>query len=481
MYRAPSKRRQLAQRIVVYALMSIGVIFVVTFLVFIMLGYRFNKETSSIQQGGLVQFNSRPGNASVRIGRADLTDVTPSKITVNPGDYTVRMERDSYHAWSKDVTVEAGKVLWLNYAQLIPKNIEHSVAAKFTAIAQTKASLDGRYLAIITKPSDPKLTFVRIDGSRVEQTNIEIESARSATTYKVQEWSPDASRLLVTASKAGSVRWLLAERDAKDPSDVIDLTSKYGSSLEDLHFDPRGSDRLVVRTKEKDLRLLNVSDDALSSIIIPNVEDYTFYADDHIMYVSKLDAKTKSLGYVSFSKTGSPRELKRIETTQPVKVAAASYFGDAYLAASVSTAVETYLLSGLPDSGSSDAITLETVATRVLPTAPRFLSLRASGRFVVMQYAGGFATYDIELDKDTMTSLKGIGTQELRWFDRYHPYVTDGSQLLSMEFDGANQHAIAPLTTQFDAVQTDDGKYIYSLQKMNKGSYELRRSQVILD
>lgn len=90
MYQAPSKRRQLITRIVVYSLMTLGVVSLVTFLVFIMLGYRFNRDTSSIQQGGLVQFASRPTNASVTIGNAKLGDLTPSKITVNPGNYDVR-------------------------------------------------------------------------------------------------------------------------------------------------------------------------------------------------------------------------------------------------------------------------------------------------------------------------------------------------------------------------------------------------------
>lgn len=461
--------------------MSVGVVSVVTLLVFVMLGYRFNKETSTIQQGGLVQFNSRPGNASIRIGRADLTDLTPSKITVNPGDYTVRMQRDSYLPWTKDVTVVAGKVLWLNYAQLIPKNIAHSVSDEFNTVAQAKASLDGKYLAMLTKSTDPKLTMVRVDGSRVERSSVSIESSRAGTTYRVQEWSSDSNKLLITASKAGQTRWLLVKRDAKEMSDIVDITAKYGNSIKDVRFDPRGSDRLVVRSDKNDLRLLDIGSDALSSIILPDVEAYSFYGDDHIMYVSKTSATVKSLGYVSFDAIGSPRELKHLETNEPVKVAAASYFGDPYLSVSVGKLVETYQLRTLPGSNSSDAITMETVATRMLPAAPSHLSIHSGGRFVIMQFAGGFATYDIELDKDTMTSLKGIGTNELRWFDRYHPYLTDGKQLLVMEFDGANQHSITPLTTQFDAVQTSDGKYVYSVQKTDDGSFELRRSQIILD
>ncbi len=105
MYRAPSKRRQLITRIIVYSLMTLGVVLLVTLLVFIMLGYRFNRDTSSIQQGGLVQFASRPIDASVTIGKAKLGDLTPSKITVNPGNYDVKMSKTGYRDWMKNVDV----------------------------------------------------------------------------------------------------------------------------------------------------------------------------------------------------------------------------------------------------------------------------------------------------------------------------------------------------------------------------------------
>jgi len=49
-----------------------------------------------------------------------------------------------------------------------------------------------------------------------------------------------------------------------------------------------------------------------------------------------------------------------------------------------------------------------------------------------------------------------------------------------MEFDGANPHNIVELSTEFDAVQSDDGKYIYSVTKKDTG-FALRRSQMILD
>ena len=72
---------------------------------------------------------------------------------------------------------------------------------------------------------------------------------------------------------------------------------------------------------------------------------------------------------MSFNATDSPRELKKIATSEPVKAAADSYFGDPYLSVSVGPMVEVYELSAFPDSDSSNAITMETIETRVLPSS----------------------------------------------------------------------------------------------------------------
>ena len=165
MYRAPSKKTLLIRRIAIYAGMTISVVTVVTLLVFVMLGYRFNRDTSTIQQGGLVQFNSKPEGASVTIGKANLSDTTPSKITVNPGDYDVKMQLAGYLPWEKNVTIEAGEVLWLNYTQLVPTNIETENIATFNSVAQAETSPNGKFYAVVSQRAQPTVTFVELNDS----------------------------------------------------------------------------------------------------------------------------------------------------------------------------------------------------------------------------------------------------------------------------------------------------------------------------
>ena len=64
MYHQPSKRKLLIRRIVSYGFMTVAVVVLVTVLVFVMLGYRYNGNDGKIEQGGLVQFDTQPNGGN---------------------------------------------------------------------------------------------------------------------------------------------------------------------------------------------------------------------------------------------------------------------------------------------------------------------------------------------------------------------------------------------------------------------------------
>src|SRR5664279_5471926 len=89
MYHLPSKRRQLIRQVAVYTPMSVTIILAVTALVFIMLGYDFNKKDGRIEQGGLLQFASAPAGADVTIDGNILGSQTPLKANAFTGSHYI--------------------------------------------------------------------------------------------------------------------------------------------------------------------------------------------------------------------------------------------------------------------------------------------------------------------------------------------------------------------------------------------------------
>lgn len=468
-------------RAVIYSLMTAGVAILVTFLVFIMLGYRFNRDTSTIQQGGLVQFASHPTDASVTIGKAKLTDLTPSKITVNPGNYNVSMSRHNYRSWNKNVDVRAGEVLWLNYAQLVPNSVETKQLTRFSSVAGAKSSPNGDRFAILTDATKPTITFVDVTGSAPKQTTLTIPSnvlpEGKTPTFALGDWANDSDRLMVTMVYDQTAERLVIDRREADRT--VNVSRSYEADIAEAVFDPRSSERLIIRTSTGDVKLVDTAAKSVSDTMASSVTQMSMYGNDAVLVVQSATDGTQSVGYVSLG-SEQVRTLRRIASTDKIMVAAAAYFSEPHLAITVGSKLDIYKIRSLPSSSSKASISMSRSFSTDLPGAASFLSVRSGGRFVLAQYAGGVQTYDIELDKQTITSITAPTETELRWLDRYHLYLTTGNQLEVMEFDGGNPHQITALSTQFDSVQSDDGKFIYSINAVD-GGFAIQQSRMILE
>ncbi len=478
MYRAPSKRKQIIKRTIIYTCMTVFVAAAVTILVFLMLGYRFSQTSNTIIQGGLVQFDSKPGGANVTIGSAKLSSRTPSKITVNPGSYDVKMERAKYRSWQKTVDINAGNILYLKYAKLVPNKVERKALTTFADVAQMTTTPNSRFMALLADSSRPVLTMVDLKDSKQKQTTIEIPITNTDLVnpvYKIEKWSGDSKKLLLSETTAEKKKWFVVEYDR--PDKVKSISDAYDLAIADVLFDPRSTDRLIVTTTDGSVRLIDNNSDVLSPVLLENVTDLSLF-DSTLMYVQAVAEGEQSVGYVSLGKT-EIRELKRLNTTESVRVAADEYYHTTYITISTGTSMEISSIDSLPSSSDTGPLSLKTLITQPTAGVSKFLTFRTGGRFVVAQSTDSLSVYDLELKKFTTTKFAAEQMEKVRWIDDYHFYSAIGGSLTMMDFDGANLQAITNLKADMDVAQSDNGKYWFALDKTETG-YELIRLTMLL-
>jgi len=88
-------------------------------------GYRFNTQTREINAQGVLVANSYPSSSQLFIN-GKYIELTPHTTYLNPGTYTVRIEKEGYAPWEKIYTVERESVyrtdalLFLKNASLSP-------------------------------------------------------------------------------------------------------------------------------------------------------------------------------------------------------------------------------------------------------------------------------------------------------------------------------------------------------------------------
>lgn len=78
-------------------------------------GYRYNPRNGHIVRTGVLSVSSTPRGAHIFFDDADTGRTTPYVFNrITPGDYRVTLERDGYHTYIDDVTVESGKSAYVS-------------------------------------------------------------------------------------------------------------------------------------------------------------------------------------------------------------------------------------------------------------------------------------------------------------------------------------------------------------------------------
>lgn len=482
MHSSSSKRRTLVKRIVAYAAMTVAVLALSAVLVLLMLGYRFNRYSGTIQQGGLVQFISQPSGASVFVGDIQLANKTRSKITLNPGTYLIKMQREGYQPWQKNATVKAGTVLWLNSARLVPDNPETTAVLPLASVASTSVRPGIDSFAILKKSTVPTITLVDIDGEEISQEAVDLPAARYHEAKKhrftLGAWLDDR-RLLVKHAYDGTQEWIVVDTDDVAKSYAVEAAP--GAKPVEVIADPRSSERVLVLRSDGSVTLEDVSSGQTTPL---PVEDVTHIAADGstLFFTAALRGGGTSTNYLTLGKT-EPRRLATYDTDQPVYLASGEYFGVRHVATAVGETVTIVKATAWPASDSDDPLRFETVKTVALPSAARAVDFKSQGRFVVISQRASQTTYDLELDAESDVSIVGAGKRPVKqpaWLDQFHYWSDAGGAMRQYEFDGSNQIDIVDVAPGFSAVYTSNDKYLYTIGKTDKG-YQLQRTRMVLD
>jgi len=95
MFKKPTKKQLLIRRIIVSVIATLSVLIILTVTILFMLGYRLDSGNGRLEQGALMQFDSKPGGASVSVDNKNV-GTTATKQTVVAGVHTVTMNKTGY-------------------------------------------------------------------------------------------------------------------------------------------------------------------------------------------------------------------------------------------------------------------------------------------------------------------------------------------------------------------------------------------------
>lgn len=222
----------MSKRFIITIITLIVVGIVAGIAIFFAKGYTFSTKEKKIVGTGIINISSEPDAASVYIDGHLTTATNATVSSLKPKDYTVRIVKEGFIPWEKQISVKEGLVSAIKVT-LFP-SIPTIYPLTFTGVVNPTLSPDGSKLSFIV-PKDKKSgvwvwTLVR---------NQPIAFARSAEPHQIASsqfidfskaslrFSSDSKQVL--AEVAGQ-NWLLnADNFNSDPRDItpiLDATLK---------------------------------------------------------------------------------------------------------------------------------------------------------------------------------------------------------------------------------------------------------------
>lgn len=474
-----SKRKQLAIRFFGYGFMTLATVVVSLVCILLVLGYRFDFQRGTVEQGGLVQFRSFPPDANIWLDGKKLSFQTPGKQNVNSGEHAVSFARAGYHDWQKNFVIKPGELRWLNYARLIPTTLTTSSDQSFESVVDSLASPDRRWYVVAESRTVPEFEVFDISEPETIQSTLITLPADTYTTEDVDkhsfefvEWDISSQFLLIKHTYDGKMEFIRVNRSDNDAT--LNVSRSFNLSIKDMQFVGSGGSQLYAKI-ETDLRLVDLGNETVSRPLVRNVQDFELYKNDIVSFTAERDGTIVAGVY----KNGEENIVRSYEsdTVSRVLVDVSSYFDREYMAVAANDEVE--IIRDPFDTGD--------VAGRAYAALERdsgidWLQFSNNGRFVSTGSGTSFSTYDLETDELFASDFprSTAATTPLNWLDDYYFATSAGGVMRIGEFDGSNQHDITSVTAGSSMTLSDNGEWLFSIGETESGSFQLQRTNMVV-
>ena len=475
---AKVKKRRHMKLVVTYTLMTIAVVAISAVCIALVMGYRFDFLQNKVSQGALIQFVSQPANAYIVLDGQRLNFNTPGKRSVDAGAHTVKIQKEDYREWSKNFTLQPGEVRWLNYARLVPLDIQTRVVKEYPKMAQTLPSPDHDWIWVLPNADKPEFELVDIRNSQqLAYTTFTIadqfltHEAGAMDNFQLSEWNFGSRYVLVKHTYGDKTEFIRLDRT--DPENVVNLTTKFGVPIQDMHF---STENVFYGFDTGNLRKYDLNAGTLTDPIVKDVVSMKLYGDTDIAFVRHIDKRYRA-GVIVDNKV---TEVVDYDETLPLLIDLTTYYNNRYLAVARGNQLYVYQNPHRKEAGEM----VKTTSQRHDGGDIKWLDISSVGRFVIAGTSRQFMTYDIELNETSRINLPGAPGDEAvspQWLDESNLISVADNKLRMVDFNGDNQQVITNTLWNFPVTLNDDGKLLYSTDKNEAGVYQLRVSGMTIE
>ena len=449
-------------------IMVLSVVTIVSILVLATMGYTITNQSGSlgIIQNGFIQFSSNPTGANILIDDKRIFAKTPNGSTVSPGQHFVTITREGYDAWHRTVHVESGRVLWLDYALLLPQVKNSTIIKTYDQPIISSFSDNAQYLVTISDELSYKLQIVELTSDDTKTQDIrrdlftDIDSKGTKHSFSFVDWNYDNNKLLVRHQYGDSQEWILI--NARNLNDSINLTRAYRLPLTSVGFMSKNGNQLYV-LENGNLRRADINGKNISAVLADNVEKFSVANTGAVVYVSVPDAN-KAV-YVNVYVDGERSPSTAYSPDKPIgtiSVAGGEYFREDYVAVAEDRKL-TIIKGDFSTLGKKSASDKTTTKIFDLDFPIEHLEMSANKRFVMAVGKEQVFNYDLEFDVGSAFTLDGdhLSTEPIYWLNAGVIYTTRDGKLVIYDYNGENRREVLDTISSSPVALTQNSRYLY--------------------
>ncbi|MCK5413533.1 MAG: hypothetical protein KAI57_04135 [Candidatus Pacebacteria bacterium] len=278
------------------------------FVLYYSFGYKYNLENGTTVQTGIIVMKTTPkdvtiyNNGQILENNKSITSFLSNIIKIenlNKGKYNIKIEKDDYHSWEKNIEVKEGLATSFVNIVLLKKDYDKKIILdKVEKNLNLKSFWENnqRNKVIYKKGKDLNIFDIKNNN----EITISIAKSGIPKNFDIKNviWSNDGTKLIIGISIAKNSNWYLI--DLENENKLSNLDNAFSNNKELRNKSNINLDEFLYYTNKNNLYKLDYK--TLSSEkILSNVSSFLIQ-DKNVYYFSKNDNSLYSANINDFSK-----------------------------------------------------------------------------------------------------------------------------------------------------------------------------------
>lgn len=440
----------------IYFLMTISLTVGVLFTTFWIQGWQLDMKNQEFRQVALLKYSSFPQNAYVNIDDDPKTYRTNNQHEIELGHHQISFSLDGYRTWNKEFDISANQVLWLDYAILVPNDIQtKTISATDKNITNIQKSPDNAKLLIqydeynkfalmdISSPNNIRTTDFEIPDSLLSKPD---KSAQNQS-LTIVNWDSSSQYIIFQHNYGDKFEYLFL--DPKNLNEAWNISVDLDIGIKKIDFNYRNKKQFYIIDNNDNLRLIDYDKKSVSAPVVKHVLLFTQY-NDKLVSLSVNDDGTSTVGVTYGDRYYN---IQSFDDTNLTLARYSRYDNIDYLAILHGDILQI-IQKPLEDSANY-------LDPQTLPFNADNLSLSPNGRIIMANNDSQIYTYDLGIA--TKQSFTFPSINQPQWVDDYHLCGSIDGKIIMIDYDGTNSQIITDGT--LIGLLDNNKKFLYTTNK----------------